>query len=268
MTYTIEDASGLYRDAEIVGLDLTNLMAEGVRQSQKLEKDARTQLTQGVGRRLAVLKNAVATIFGLFSPLQVPPLKHEVLTDVQINLHAFVINLSGVFDNWASAFLLRHGLIARVGHYRDIGMFKAKTQALLPTPLREYVTSESIAKWHKEYLTGYRDALAHRIPLYIPPAVWKPTDAETYNALEEQKQRLLSEQQWEQLDKLWAEQDALGEPCFYFMHEFSAATSARPVMLHPQLISDGMTVVEFGNLFYTTWHEHAAGPESSEESHG
>jgi hypothetical protein len=34
------------------------------------------------------------------------------LADVQINLHAFVMNLYGIYDNWAWAYVLRHDLEA------------------------------------------------------------------------------------------------------------------------------------------------------------
>jgi hypothetical protein len=58
---------------------------------------------------------------------------------VQINLHAFVINLSGVFDNWAWAFIHRHDLLRNVGGKTNVGMFKEATQRLLPAALSDYL---------------------------------------------------------------------------------------------------------------------------------
>src|SRR5262249_5817486 len=163
--------------------ELLELNFTGLSQSNDQPPAVRDYLRHGVGRRLGVLKKCLERIFSLFPPAQERPLSHEVLTEVQICLHAFVINLSGVFDNWAWAFVLRHELMPAIGDHRNIGMFKTATQRFLPGPLREYVTSAEISNWQDKYLKGYRDALAHRVPLYIPPAAWTPQDAERYQAL-------------------------------------------------------------------------------------
>src|SRR5262245_16384311 len=111
-------------------------------------KDAYLYLTQGVGRRVGVLRRTVEEIFHPFPPERTDTLSRDELAAVQINLHAFVINLSGVFDNWAWAFIHRHGLLQEVGGRLNVGMFKEATQRLLPTTLREYVQSENISSWH------------------------------------------------------------------------------------------------------------------------
>jgi hypothetical protein len=48
-----------------------------------------------------VLAQCIINIYRLFPPNLERPLSREALSDVQINLHAYVINLWGVFDNWA-----------------------------------------------------------------------------------------------------------------------------------------------------------------------
>jgi hypothetical protein len=50
--------------------------------------------------------------------------------------------------------------------------FKEATQIFLPNRLREFLVSDDMKRWHDVYLKGYRDVLAHCIPLYIPPANW------------------------------------------------------------------------------------------------
>ena len=106
-------------------------------------------------------------------------------------------------------------------------------------------------------MKSYRDALAHRIPLYIPPASLTEEDAANYQRLEAEKARLIQEHDWDRLDEVWGEQDQIGAPCFFFLHEFSAVENSRPVFLHPQVLSDGITVVDFGERFYREWHECA-----------
>ena len=46
----------------------------------------------------------------------------------------------------------------------------------------------------------------------------------------------------------------LGSPSFVFVHSLQEE-GVKPVVIHPQLLADGNTVVEFGNLFMDHWHE-------------
>jgi hypothetical protein len=74
-------------------------------------------------------------------------------------------------------------LLDQVGGPKNVGMFLARTQRFLPPELRIYVTTEPIKSWHQEYLKSYGDALAHRIPLYIPPSTFTQADTQRYVCL-------------------------------------------------------------------------------------
>lgn len=149
----------------------------------------REHLLHGVARRVDVIGRTINNIFNRFPPDTARPLSKDALSDVQINLHALVINLYGVFDNWAWAFVYRHGLVDDISPL-DVGLFRKKTKHHLPTALRDYVSSQHITQWHEEYLKSFRDALVHRIPLYVPPAEVTPADGERYNELEKKKYSL------------------------------------------------------------------------------
>ena len=159
--------------AQFHRLMLRNMMEGGAVSDQA----TREYLHRGVGRRLNVIQLALGTIYELFPPSRRKPLAKATLSEVQVYLHAFVINLSGIFDCWAWALVLRHGLLARIGGPKHVGMFLSRTQSFLPLALQRYVTTEPIKSWHGEYLKSYRDALAHRIPLYIPPSAFSEQDA-------------------------------------------------------------------------------------------
>jgi hypothetical protein len=73
---------------------------------------AREYLRSGVGRRLRVLHRTLSNMFELFPVETVQPLDRDDLDDAQINLHAFIMNLYGLFDNLAWAFVL-HQCAAR-----------------------------------------------------------------------------------------------------------------------------------------------------------
>lgn len=254
--YSQEQVASIHRESDGVLRDLRALSFRGMDAAQnQANPHARTYLTQGVGRRVQVLQHAMRDVFRLFPPEQTAPLTRENITAVQINLHAFVINLAGVFDNWAWAYLYRHNLLQQVGGSLNVGMFKRPTQEVLPAVLRDYLQRD-IAQWQAEYVKTYRDTLAHRIPLYIPPAAWTAEDTAEYQRLEAEKVRLFREESWDQLDAVWDQQDRIGSACPMFLHEAVAGGNLRPVYLHPQMICDGMTVVAFGQLFYDHWHLH------------
>jgi hypothetical protein len=67
-------------------------------------------MLHGVGRRLKLLGRCVRNVFHLFPPSRTIPLASDDLDEVQISLHAFVMNLYGLFENLAWAFVLRHDL--------------------------------------------------------------------------------------------------------------------------------------------------------------
>jgi hypothetical protein len=254
MSYTPELSARLMRDSFVTVTKLQALMLRCVEQGQSMQVPrAREYMLHGAGRRIGVLTRAVEKIFATFPPSLERPLARDALADIQINLHAFVINLSGVLDNWAWAFVHRHGLQDKIGSRKNVGLFKAKTQAFLPAEFSDYVTSGDIAKWHRDYVTGYRDALAHRIPLYLPPVIWTPEEAAEHNRLGVERGECIRSFDWDRLDRICALQDAIGRPCFTFLHSFSGEDTSRPVYLHPQLLCDSTTVLAIGDRFLRLW---------------
>lgn len=217
------------------------------------DQNTKEYLQRGVGRRLNVIQLSLDKIYELFPPSRAKPLSKDALNEVQVYLHAFVINLSGIFDCWAWAFVLRHGLLAQVGGPKHVGMFLTRTQRFLPPALFSYVTTEPIKSWHQDYLKSYRDALAHRIPLYIPPSIYSPADAQRRQELDAQIGEHFKAGDVSAAGHLMDEQGQLGEACPVFLQELSSDPSSKPVWLHPQLNSDAATVVEFGNRFYDNW---------------
>lgn len=259
MTFSNEQVDELRDGSRTVLEDLQGLIEMVIVEGQPMEYSSpvREHLLQGAGRRLRTVQRSIDHIFNLFPPDQKRPLNLDVLSDVQIYLHAFVTNLYGLYDNWAWAFILRHDLLARVGGRRNVGLFLKATQTLLPAEIRSYLTSTTLTKWHDEYAKSFRDALAHRIPPYIPPAEYSQEEGRRYNELEVEKVLCIKGKRWERLSQVWEEQGALGRPSFVFLHAYTEDAQPNPILLHPQLISDGMTAVEFGQVFLKHWHETA-----------
>lgn len=213
-------------------------------------------LLHGAARRLNILKKSIENIFNEFPPTTNLPLDRDTLYDVQINLHAYVINLYGIFDNWAWAFIHQHDLLVEVGGKHGVGLFNNRTTDHAPKPIRDYLSSETTINWHEKYLKSYRDALAHRIPLYIPPAEYTPEEGERYNQLENEKIGLIKTMQWQRLDEVYEEQANIGRPSFVFLYSYEEETP-KTVIFHPQLLCDGLAVIEFGTLYMEHWKDIA-----------
>jgi hypothetical protein len=167
------------------------------------------------------------------------------------------MNVYGFFENLAWAFVHHHGLEGQIGKRTNIGLFLKSTQIFLPEVLAKYLRSKTIVTWHDEYLKNYRDALAHRILLYIPPLVLRPGEDKKFKELEIREIECIRNQCWDQLEELREQQANLGVAAPMFLHSFSEGDKLRPVYLHPQMLCDAMTVVEFGNLFFENWTQRA-----------
>jgi hypothetical protein len=105
-------------------------------------------------------------------------------------------------------------------------------------------------------MKDYRDALAHRIPLYVPPWRIDPKDVDTYRQMDVRKQELLDARNWDELEQVTDEQERLGKALPAFLKDFSSPE----IYFHPQLNADGALVLEFAQMFYCAWHEFVAPP--------
>ncbi len=170
------------------------LLARSTFEPRLKNEKAREYLMQGVGRRLKTLTRCINNIFTTFPPGQVEHLSKEALTDIDINLHAFFINVAGIFDNLAWVFVYENDLLGKSKEGkipRDwVGLFNEETQKHLKVELRDYLNTDSMKSWYRSYSKSYRDTLAHRIPLYVPPSLLSEADAKEYQIIEEQIQAL------------------------------------------------------------------------------
>ena len=214
---------------------------------------AKDYLTQGVGRRLNILTRCIHNIFSIFPVGRTKNLAPEELADLDINLHALFVNLSGLLDNLGWVFVFENDLLGSAEEGKlgkeDIGLFKKKTQSRLPEKLRTYLNTGRMKRWYSEYSKNYRDALAHRIPLYVPPFVLNREEQEKYLALEDQIHGLdLSVyDNFAIYDQLREKQKELGQPSLVFTHSFDEGS--QPMLLHVQVITDYLTIEQILNSF-------------------
>ncbi len=217
-------------------------------QSKLRSSDSQVYLTQGVIRRLDTLVRCIKNIFRISSVERTEKLSPDELKDLTINLHAFFVNISGIFDNLGWVFVFEHNLLGRRKdgklERKDIGIFNKKTQLHLPENLLKYLESRDLKSWYENYSKNFRDALAHRIPLYVPPAMLNENEGEEYQKLQDQLQTLdlSSPENLNRYEEILGQQMQLGQVSLFFAHLKNEGGD--PVFFHAQVIVDYKTVEE------------------------
>ena len=117
---------------------------------------AKEFLQQGVLRRLWLLYRCIDNIFDLFPPNRIELLSQNERLDVEINLHAFLINIYGIIENTALALAYENGLMGDTseGKFNPmmINLFKKEFQEKLNPQLCVYLSNETTQKWYNHML--------------------------------------------------------------------------------------------------------------------
>lgn len=196
---------------------------------------------QGFMRRFGTLRRCIENAFSLIPPEIEEIPDQQVLYDTQINVQAFVANVYGSLDNLAWVWVYERELEIqrnRVG----LRVQNTELRATLSEAFQEYLKSRD--EW-MEHVIEYRDSLAHRIPLYIPPGGVPTRNVEAYNDLSGRIQEALYVK-WDppEYDRLSAEQEKL--LIFQPMMTHSVRETTAHFPFHVQMIADFLTVEEFG----------------------
>ena len=88
--------------------DLWVMLARDVAPSLNFE-EGREHIGHGVCRRLMIIQRCIQNIFTIFPPRRKQLLSDDERVDLEINLHSFLINIHGLPDNLAWAYVLRSG---------------------------------------------------------------------------------------------------------------------------------------------------------------
>jgi hypothetical protein len=203
----------------------------------------------GLVRRFRTLRHCMDRTFQHVAPDETEP-SREALSDASAYLQTFIVNVYGALDNLARIWIDESGLQSngksvpkgRIG----LGPAFATVRGSLSKETQEYLAKAD--DWFK-YLENYRHALAHRIPLYIPPRQLDDEAGSKWQALENELANAIRDHQLDLYDQLLAEQQKLGifEPVM--MHSFGdKPDDGTPVRFHGQMICDLATVVEIAEL--------------------
>lgn len=124
---------------------------------------------------------------------------------------------------------------------KKVGLGNKEVRVSFTDEFRVYLDGRQ--KWF-ENLKDFRDSLAHRIPLYIPPYIVTLANVDEYNRLEQASGEARQRADFEEYDRLQSEQKKLGLFRPWMTHsQFEKAPS---VVFHSQLVADYVTVDEYG----------------------
>jgi hypothetical protein len=154
-----------------------------------------------------------------------------------------VFNAFGCLDNLAWIWVHEKELKGQDGNdlkaqWVGLGKSYRYVRDSFSKEFRAYLKSRQ--KW-LAHLTGFRDSLAHRIPLYIPPYIVSSENIDEYNRLDRKAMQQSDRQKY---DRLRAEQKELGQFRPWMTH--SPFEKAPTAVFHWQLLQDYVTIDEFG----------------------
>lgn len=211
--------------------------------------EAREHADHGFARRVGSLARCIERVFEVLPPDRRDIPDRSETEDATINIQAFLMNAFGCCENLAWIWVFERDVRRNDGSEVPPGLVGLGPKC---RELRRSFSPEFRAYLHSrrawfDHLKDFRDALAHRIPLYIPPFVVEPADAERWRALGNAADVALLEGRLGQEQELRAEQAVLKH--FNPIMTHSLVDGGRPVVFHYQLLADFNTIHEIANEF-------------------
>lgn len=207
---------------------------------------AQEHASQGFARRLRILKKSIENVFELLPPERIDVPEPDQIADATINIHAFLFNVFGSLDNLAWVWVHEQNVVDDDGEPLrplQVGLgSKCKfVRASFHSDFQGYL--KTLDRWFKG-MEEFRHALAHRIPLYIPPFTVDPKKIDEYRRLDALMVDAVRSLNFSENERLSAEQMKLAKFSPLYSHSFEEKSPQ--VAFHYQLLADFATVHELG----------------------
>ena len=216
-----------------------------------LSKEGREYAIQGLKRGIDLLLHSIRFTYETIPPSRMSPPSDTEKRNATLAIQAFYTNIFGALDNigriWAEEKPELSQNNCPLGK-AEITIFpKPKNKVLyrsFPEAMQKAIDESTT--WFNA-LTEYRDGLAHRIPLYIPPGIIDQKDASKYQQLDEAywRARINGDPK---ADTIFEEQMKLTHWRPFMTHSFGE--NAKPIMFHPQMIIDLKTIFVLTNELF------------------
>jgi hypothetical protein len=201
----------------------------------------------GFSRRIGTLRRCIERVFSLLPPGVDDIPTDETREDATITLQAFIFNVFGCLDNLAWVWVEEKSIRKADGtpltpNSIGFGTKYVRVRETFSPAFSAYLQTR--ADWFA-HIESYRHALAHRIPLYIPPHEVSPDNQAAYLALEQQITAAIIAADTNLESNLRIQQQTLMFFRPWVTHSFEEQA---PVMvIHPQMLADFNTVDEIAH---------------------
>jgi hypothetical protein len=217
-------------------------------------------LLHGFTRRLKTLKRCIENIYTLCPPSSETNRMDGCIKDIEINLQSFIFNTFGCLDNLAWVWVSEINLKGKDGEKIDknqVGLMSRYKQVRrsFSKEMQIYLKSVKINNWC-QYLINFRDSLAHRIPLYVPPYCLSYEEDEKQLSLNKEILEANKTMNYNHRATLIEEQNKLGTFIPIMTHSFSE--NSNHICFHSQILSDWNTIIEIAEKIFNeikTWHQ-------------
>ena len=249
MAYSEEELRTLCDEYAAALLKSTDLMSSYTFHEFSNDR-AREFARHGFSRRLRLMTRCMVNVFeGLPPEITVNP-DPDKIHDATISLQAFTFNTFGCVDNLAHIWVHEREVTKEDGNplpdsWVGFGVNNKVVRRSLPKRFIDYLTE--IEPWFK-HLENFRHALAHRIPLYIPPGVVSDENAREYREMDTHIQDAERRGDYAEAERLSDKKNGLTSFVPIATHSFWE--NASKVRFHFQMLSDFNTVEEIAQTLF------------------
>ena len=206
-------------------------------------KNAKYFMLYGAARRANLIFSAYQEIRSIAYEKRAQPLSQDNQVTLSQAINNIYIHLLGILDNFAWCLLYeRQADLADKLHRNDVGLFSTKFRKQLvvfPEIADEIMVHDS---WHKD-VKERRDPVAHRIPLYVPPAQLTSDQAEHYSAVSNQYHDSLKDLRLDEAEQILDQIDSIGSFLPYFIHH----PEEPHIPIYPTIPADLSHLIRIGN---------------------
>lgn len=243
--FTPEVVEQLHSNKSELHNKLHRLRESYIRHSFTNER-AREFANHGFCRRVGMLIRSIDVVFEQLPPELDEIPAHNEVDDATIAIQSFLMNTYGCLDNLAWIWVHEAGIRNPNGSEIDrkrVGLLSPIIKHSLPSSFRSYLDTRN--DWF-EHIKNFRDSLAHRIPLYIPPFMVSSEHADEYQRLDNALFEALRHGDLNTCDSVRAEQRRFTFFRPWMTHSFYE--NAPKVIFHSQILNDGLTIDEIGQV--------------------
>ena len=218
-------------------------------QSRKFNSErGREHAFHGFLRRLGTLAPAVNQVFSALPPELDSIPDRDALESGTIGIQAFVLNVVGCLDNLAWIWVYEKDVKSKNGTELDpksVGLWRRHVRSSLSRKLQDHLDKRE--PW-AESIKGFRDSLAHRIPLYIAPYGVRASKLDDHYRLEQEATAAVQRRDFLEYERLREDQKKLGEFRPWMRHSFHEQSPT--IVFHYQLLADYATIDELGSMLF------------------